>query len=216
MPHEAGRNSLIVGIVFLFGAIFVLMVCMLMLQTVRDIKRINVLEQENITDPLMNIYNRRYLEQRLKEELARTGRYKIPLSLLLLDIDHFKQINDRYGHPVGDKVLSNMGEILKGETRKSDLPARYGGEEIAVLLPNTGEEEAVLLAERLRASIGYAGFNETEDGGLHCTVSIGVTSLLENSCEPKELLRRADVALYYAKQTGRNRVVSYKTEYEQS
>lgn len=217
LPHEADRHSFIVSIVFFFGAVFVLIVCLLMLQTIRDVKQISVLKLENITDPLMDIYNRRYLEQRLKEEVARTKRYKTPLSLLMLDIDHFKQINDQHGHLIGDKILSNMGQILKEQIRKSDLPARYGGEEIVVLLPNTKEQDAISSAERLRQFIETYNFNEIKDSDLRCTVSIGVASLLEDdNCEAKELLRRADVGLYHAKQTGRNKVALYDKKYEQS
>ena len=188
-----------------------------MLQTIRDIKLINVLKLENITDPLMDIFNRRYLEQRLKEEVTRTKRYKIPLSLLMLDIDHFKQINDQHGHLTGDKILSTMGNILKEQIRKSDLSARYGGEEIVILLPNTKEKEAVSLAERLRQFIETYNFSELQDNVLHCTVSIGVASLVEDdNLEAKELLQRADIGLYQAKQTGRNKVVLYNEKYEQS
>lgn len=213
-----GVEALIVSIVFFLGAVFTVVVSWLILQTNRDIKRIATLEQESITDPLLNIYNRRYLEQRLKEETARMNRYKLPLSLLLLDIDHFKNINDRYGHLIGDKVLKKIGEILMEQVRETDLPARYGGEEIAILLPNTREKEAFNMAERIRLFIEQTNFNgvETNDGALNCTVSIGITSAKDNNCQGTDLLNRADIAMYQAKKTGRNRVVAFKPEYEKS
>jgi len=218
ISHDDGIESLIVGGVFLLGALFVFLVCWIMLQTVRDIKRVAALEKENITDPLLDIYNRRYLEERLKEEVARTQRYKSPLSLLMIDIDHFKRINDHYGHQIGDAVLIGMGKILKAQTRKSDLAARYGGEEMVVLLPNTEEEEAFLMAERIRQTIQQATFADTNkhNGSVQCTVSVGVSSLTGDSYEDADLLRKTDVALYQAKQTGRNRSVIYKAEHEKN
>lgn len=215
LPHDVDSDSLIVSGVFFLGAVFVLVVCWLMLQTTRDIKRVTTLELQNITDPLLGIYNRRYLDQRLNEEVARAQRYKLPLSLLLFDIDHFKQINDQFGHLIGDRVLSSMGRILQEQVRKSDLAARYGGEEIVIVLPNTAEEEAFTMAERLRLLLGQTAYAEQElnNGGVHCTVSIGVASLIDET-GGADLLHKSDVAMYQAKRTGRNRVVAYKKDYE--
>ena len=180
-----------------------------MLQTTRDIKRVASLELQSITDPLMGIYNRRYLEMRLNEEVQRAQRYKFPLSLLLLDIDHFKQINDNFGHHNVDKVLIGIGDILKTTARKADIPARYGGEELVLILPNTSEEDALVLAERLRVTIEHQQFsmegpNRAE---FHSTASIGVSSLREDYRGPDELLKGADWAMYSAKRSGRNRVI---------
>ena len=216
MPHQAESHTLIVSVMFFSGGIFVLIACLLMLQTIRDVKQVSVLKLENVTDPLMNIYNRRYLEQRLKEEVIRTKRYKTPLSLLMIDIDYFKQINDQHGHLAGDNILSTMGHILKEQIRKSDLVARYGGEEIVLMLPNTKEKDATSLAERLRYFIETHNFSATKDCDLHCTVSIGIASIQEDeNYEATELLHRADVGLYHAKQTGRNKVSSYTDKNEQ-
>jgi diguanylate cyclase (GGDEF)-like protein len=216
LPHSANIESLIVSLVFVSGAIFVLAVSWLMLQTTRDVKRIASLELQNITDPLLSIFNRRYLDQRLNEEIARAQRYKLPLSLLLMDIDHFKQVNDRYGHLIGDKVLIHIGKTLKDNARKSDIVARYGGEEIVIVLPNTAEEDALVLAERTRKTLEQTPyiFDDTEIEGFRCTVSIGVASLTSDSTTLSDLLHKADAAMYQAKRTGRNRVVAYRQEYE--
>ena len=158
------------------------------------------------------------MTNRLVEEITRSLRYKLPLSLLLLDIDHFKRVNDRFGHLIGDKVLISIGKTLQDNTRKSDIAARYGGEELVLVLPNTAEKEAVTFAERLRRileQIPYAKANIDTDE-FRCTVSIGVTSLGEESCSPTDLLHKADVALYHAKRTGRNQVVAYIQEYEEN
>jgi diguanylate cyclase (GGDEF)-like protein len=215
--QNVGIESLIVSGVFLLGSVFVFMVSWLMLQTTRDIKRVASLELDSITDPLLNIYNRRYLEKRLHEEVARINRYKSPLSLIFLDIDHFKEINDRYGHPIGDIVLISLGEMLLSQIRKTDLVARYGGEEMVILLPNTDEGEAYKLAERIRLYIEHATFANTEiQGGVSCTVSLGISSAQDDNCHGADLLNQADAAMYHAKQKGRNRVEIYKQKHEKS
>jgi len=212
MPSGADSSNLVISIILFCGAVFVLMVCCLTMQTIKDIKHIGTLERENITDPLMDIYNRRYLELRLKEEMTRTQRYKIPFSLLLLDVDHFKLINDQYGYIAGDQVLSKMGHVIIDQVRETDLVARYEGEEIAVLLPNTGGGEAIFAADRLRQIIEQTSFSvaTVQNSDLHCTVSIGVTASLEDSTNIIDFLHAAESALCHAKQTGRNRVLLYK------
>lgn len=212
---EANSGSLIVGSVFLAGAIFVLVVCWLMLNTVKSIKRMSELERENITDQLLGIYNRRYLDQRLKEETARARRYKLPLSLLMLDIDHFKNVNDRYGHQVGDKVLTGIGKILLAHIRQADLAARYGGEEIVVLLPNTGEASAYIMAERLRQIVEQTVYSaDTGKSDFHVTISIGLATIEETKTDEGDLILCADAALYHAKHSGRNRVSIYEPAFK--
>ena len=212
---SSGAEGLIVGGVFFLGAIFTLIVSWLMLQTTRVVGKVPTLELETITDPLLNIYNRRYLDQRLEEEVARMKRYKLPLSLILLDIDHFKSINDRYGHMTGDTVLRNIGEVLLAQIRKSDLAARYGGEEMAILLPNTGEKEAYNMAERIRTLIEHKSFADVGiRKGVCCTISLGVSSAQDENCSGADLFNQADAAMYHAKKTGRNRTVAYSQEFE--
>lgn len=168
------------------------------------------------TDLLTGWNNRRYLKSRLPEELARAVRYAEPLCCLLLDVDHFKQINDCYGHHVGDDVLRELAGRIKQELRTSDLTVRYGGEEFAVILIRTTRVEAESVAERIRCSIASDALFVTEEGRkLHITVSGGIAELA--STDPTEdtrilgdvMLRRADTALYRAKAAGRNCVVCH-------
>jgi diguanylate cyclase (GGDEF)-like protein len=208
--HYASIADLSVPAIFFFGAYFVFLVNNLSFQTAKDIRRMAILEEENITDPLMGIFNRRYLERRLEEEVGRARRYNLPLSILMIDIDHFKSVNDTYGHQVGDTVLENMGNIIDSVARDSDMVARYGGEEILVILPSTPISGAVKIAERLRLLVESYAFTLPETYNnlsmLHVTVSIGVAFLDPGTAEARDLVERADKALYTAKKNGRNRV----------
>lgn len=211
-----GITGILVALVFFLGACFVQMVCALSLGTVQDIKRIAVLESENITDPLMEIFNRRHLERRLEEDFGRSKRYGFPLAVLMLDIDHFKKVNDTYGHPSGDRVLKEIGLLLKENVRHVDVPARYGGEEAAILLPHTGEAESMLVAERIRRKIEIHHFplagTVVPGGTIRCTVSIGLAMMTAECESAGELLQMADKALYEAKQAGRNQTVTFLCE----
>ena len=157
-------------------------------------------------DGLTKIGNRRSFEERLSSEVARHGRYDQPLSLILVDLDHFKTVNDTYGHPVGDEVLRDMALLLGEGLRSSDYPARYGGEEFVVILPHTSSEQAALLAERLRQRVAERVFRTEGKVGLSITVSAGVASLAPGG-SPQDLVYLADKALYEAKKGGRNLVV---------
>jgi diguanylate cyclase (GGDEF)-like protein/PAS domain S-box-containing protein len=156
-------------------------------------------------DPLTGVANRRHFFERAAEEFARSRRYKRPLSILMLDIDHFKPINDRYGHQRGDEVLKVLCGMSKTRLRDVDLLARIGGEEFTVLLPETDAEGARIVAERLREFV--AGLKvETEGAEIRWTISIGLAALLPSDTSSEDCLRRADKALYRAKDGGRNRV----------
>jgi len=159
----------------------------------------------------MGIHNRRYFDRRLDEEVSRASRYGLPLSILLLDIDHFKKVNDVFGHQVGDAVLSNLGQLIMEIVRKPDIVARYGGEEIVVITANTSSSNAMILAERLRkkveTSVMAPSDEKKEQPAVRVTVSIGVAALSRENIDGQALVESADKALYLAKQEGRNRVV---------
>jgi len=211
-----GDYDLIVPAVFFFGAILVLFVGTLALETAAEIERITALQHENITDHLIGIYNRRYLDRRIAEEILRVSRYNAPLSVLLLDIDHFKAINDRYGHQVGDQTLKGLGQLLFNKVRDTDIIARYGGEEIVILAIQTPVSYAAGLAERLREAVETSIMVPADEGenrpAVTITVSIGVAGVDEHITDPQVLIHRADQALYKAKESGRNRVVVFENK----
>ncbi|MBI3285205.1 MAG: sensor domain-containing diguanylate cyclase [Burkholderiales bacterium] len=177
----------------------------------------NVLNNERLTyigltDPLTRVSNRRYVEQRTLEELARARRQQYSIACLYLDIDFFKQINDRHGHQGGDEVLREVARRIKAELRLSDTLGRYGGEEFVVLLVNAGLQDAMLVAERIRKSIADQPFRLNQSGSCQTTISIGL-SIVNPALNQGEaggvasaMVLRADRALYAAKKAGRNRV----------
>jgi diguanylate cyclase (GGDEF)-like protein len=158
-------------------------------------------------DTLTGIYNRRHFMAGLDSEWKRFRRYERPLSVLLLDIDHFKSINDRFGHDVGDQVIITVARLCASKTRDSDVAARIGGEEFAVMLPETNLDDARAAAERLRAAVADEPF-ATRTGPLNVTVSIGAALAEANVAGIAELMKRADEALYAAKHAGRNCVAA--------
>ncbi len=165
------------------------------------------LEALSVTDVLTGLANRRRLMTRLEEEVQRARRYKTPLAVVMIDIDHFKQVNDSYGHAMGDEVLRNIGAMLKASVRATDLAARYGGEELTLVLPHTDAPGALLVAEGLREK--FAELEHHLDGvSLRKTASLGVAARDGQGEVPsaEALLKHADEALYRAKQGGRNRV----------
>lgn len=203
--------GLLVPFILFFGAIFVLLVNLLSLKTTLELKRIGTLERENITDPLLDIYNRRYLEHMLHREFLLSRRKELPLSIMLLDIDHFKEVNDTHGHLAGDETLHSLVRVIKGHFRVTDLVARYGGDELLIMLPHTPEAAAWKLAEKLRRAIAaetMVSGGVDEDGKqwpeIKVTVSIGVAGLKPDMASEKDLFAQADQALYRGKETGRN------------
>jgi diguanylate cyclase (GGDEF)-like protein len=173
-----------------------------------DLKEANArLEALATTDALTGLFNRRYFDTVLFAELRRTLRYRAPLSIVLLDIDRFKAVNDGYGHAVGDTVLCNVAGLITSRARSTDVAARYGGEEIVLVLPHTDARGAGELAERLRRAIADLS-HVAGESDLRVTASFGIATYLASAeqLNPEELLRRADEALYEAKRSGRNRV----------
>lgn len=170
------------------------------------------LRRSGFTDVLTGWHNRRYLQVRMKEELARAKRQGTSLTCLMIDIDRFKQVNDTHGHAAGDEVLVELAQRIESEVRASDVAARYGGEEFVVLLPATDIDSAALLAERIRRSISATPIDLRYDGSVTITASVGIASVLPDPADDDfktigdALIARADVALYSAKAAGRNQV----------
>ena len=158
----------------------------------------------SVTDPLTGLLNRRYIEERLSEEINRSGRSGEPLSFLMLDVDEFKSYNDTFGHPAGDEALRIVGDILREDLRGADVAVRYGGEEFSVLLPATSTDEAAAIAERIRIHM-----EQTEFPKRKVTISIGVASRSEEINSVEELILAADKALFRAKKNGRNNIQIY-------
>jgi len=161
-----------------------------------------------ITDGLTGLHNRRYLERHLATLVQQAAARSRPLSLLILDVDHFKTINDGYGHSAGDDVLREFSRRVRKAVRGIDLACRLGGEEFVVAMPDTDAALAVLVGERIRQKIAGEPFQVTGAAGITVTVSVGVSSLLSPNDTPQALLKRADEALYRAKREGRNRVAA--------
>ncbi len=170
-----------------------------------------------ITDPLTELYNRRHFLMLARKEMARSIRFSHPLSVVMMDIDFFKHVNDTYGHIAGDRVLNSIAEMSRKSLRDSDAAGRYGGEELIFMLPETGPEQALRFAERLRKSIETLSCS-SDDHEISVTVSLGVASLspVRHSSLTKDdvetIIHEADIALYRAKEAGRNRVMIYGSE----
>ena len=162
-------------------------------------------------DALTGLFNVREFHQRLELELARAQRHGHTFALLMLDIDHFKAVNDTYGHPTGDAALSHIAQRIRGALRPSDIAARYGGEEFVILLPETDADGAAQLAERLRREIAETPFYPEPSGRLDLSVSIGISCYPADATAITALISAADKALYAAKSAGRNCVCSYHT-----
>ena len=164
-------------------------------------KQKELLQRLSRTDGLTGLYNRHYWEIRVGDLVAQVRRHPRPLSMILLDIDHFKMINDTYGHSVGDQVLQQISRQLQANLRETELLGRYGGEEFALVLPNTGGDAALATAERLRCVVAQTEFCGQR---LHCTISLGVATWQEGFVDYAGWFRAADQALYQAKHQGRN------------
>ncbi len=163
-----------------------------------------------VTDGLTQLYNHRKFQEILDSEFRRAMRYNTSLSIMLLDIDRFKSINDTKGHPVGDEVLKKIAGLIKRFIRDTDFPCRYGGEEFVLVLPNTTTKEAVIIAERIRKSVEKSTFILNNREELNITISIGIATYPSDAKEKQELIDKADRALYFAKESGRNQTQTYE------
>lgn len=164
------------------------------------------LQELALTDPLTGLFNRRYFTQKGEEEFVRAQRYHVPFSVIMLDVDKFKAVNDTFGHDAGDQVLRELAVTLRQNARHVDTVSRLGGEEFGLILPNTSREQAIVAAERLRRAVEHQPI-QLDHAWLKVTVSIGVASSCDQMCSLDDLLRNADTALYRAKENGRNQVV---------
>ncbi|MDP2647261.1 MAG: GGDEF domain-containing protein [Desulfobacterales bacterium] len=186
-------------------------------QLQKEIAKTNYLQKEliesdkkyrelSITDDLTHLYNSRHFYNQLKAEISRAVRHKRPLSLAIMDIDNFKQHNDTYGHLEGDNVLSSLGKLINEYLRGVDSGYRYGGEEFALILPDTDIKGAAFVAERMRKGFESLTFSPRPNEKINCTISIGVAQY-EPEIELKALINKADKAMYKAKDQGKNKVV---------
>ena len=169
------------------------------------------LREQAIRDPLTGLYNRRYLNETLERELARAVRENYPISFVMIDIDHFKKINDTFGHGTGDVVLQKLATQLLAQTRVVDIVCRYGGEEFLIILPNVTVAIAFQIAERWRKS--FMGMTmPLGHSNVQTTISCGISEFPLNGNTVEKLISTADKAMYHAKATGRNRVVIWQNE----
>lgn len=179
----------------------------------QNVKNNEQLKRVGLTDVLTNLNNRRFFDQRLQEEVSAVQRSQSPLSCLFFDVDHFKKINDQYGHQAGDVVLREVAAIIRQSLRTTDILARYGGEEFAALLPHTDQSTGLEIAERIRSSIASTSFQVSEETTIRVTISIGLSTAgdIDIGGDPHKLglklVQRADDQLYLAKRSGRNRVM---------
>jgi diguanylate cyclase (GGDEF)-like protein len=161
-------------------------------------------EQLSVTDSLTGLLNRRYIEERMAEEVKRSNRHGFPMSFMMLDVDDFKAYNDQFGHPAGDEALKLVAHVIRETLRSADVAARFGGEEFSILLPQTTGEEAATIAERIRHNVEQTNFPHRR-----VTLSIGVASCSAELCSSMNIVSAADKALYEAKRAGRNQVKIY-------
>jgi diguanylate cyclase (GGDEF)-like protein len=219
-------RDLIAAEVFFLSAVFILLVVRFAYRTIREIMRLEEMEQLANTDELTGLFNRRAIMRLLEEEFWKAHRFGFPLSLAMIDLDRFKDVNDRWGHLAGDVVLREVAATLKERLRKIDVVGRYGGEEFLCILPSTPVDGALITGERVRGFVRDLRFRPTEPGGferagrsgseagagefVQVTVSVGVSTVNSAFRRPEDLLAAADAALYRAKGKGRDRTELYE------
>lgn len=181
--------------------------CQFLAELVELRKEVHFLTEQVRTDALTGLYNFRFFNDTISLEMERARRGVQPLSMILLDIDHFKKFNDQWGHDVGNLALIHIAQLIKIAVRKLDFPCRYGGEEFAILLPNTDLRQAIQVAERLREMIELTPFAADSHTNLNISASLGVDQFVPQQAESSDgFIRRVDALLYDAKHLGRNRV----------
>ena len=158
------------------------------------------------TDGLTELYNHRYFQDQMRRQIAQSQRYNNEFSMIIVDIDHFKSFNDTYGHQAGDAVLRQVAQTLKTNSRSTDIVCRYGGEEMSIILTNTGKEEAIIKAKNVCDAVAQRIFKLSATQTVHVTISVGVSTFPEDGETPQQIIEIADQGLYYAKEHGRNQV----------
>ncbi len=213
MTGQANLSSLVVPKLCFTAAAFILLLCFLTYQITRDIREAIAMDQASIIDPVLDIYNRRYFDRRIDEETQRSRRYKLPLSLILFEVDEFSNVVDQHGRLVGDVVLRKVSDFIMNTVRSSDIVARFDEHKIIVATTQTKEDMAEKLADRLRAEIEkleiIRNSGEESAQALHVTVSGGVSCLLDSIKNGFELVDLAENALLQANKIGRNKVYTY-------
>lgn len=202
-PLDVGDAA--AGMLHVLGPTFALTIAWLSRRSAQDMLRIEALEQAAFVDHLTGLANRRRFDERLLDEVRRARAIGLPLSLIMLDIDHFKRINDTYGHGVGDFVLKQVATLIAAKSRHLDTVCRVGGEEFAVIMPGLESTSAEVAAERLRLAVAETSIQLENGEGLGMTVSVGLATLGPSGTADL-LFRHADAALYGAKRSGRDRV----------
>ncbi len=181
-----------------------------------NVKLLEKLENMAFTDGLTGIFNYRYFIQEFEKELKRADRYKYQVSIILIDLDDFKVVNDLYGHETGNKVLKKLTNLISRELRSIDVFARYGGEEFIILLPNTGKEGALILAERLRKKVEKEFSMKNFDSLPSVTITLGISSFPDDGADIYDIMKKADIALYTGKRKGKNISVIYSKDYDKA
>ncbi len=203
-------TDVLISLLLFVAASMLWIIITLSLNTAIDVRRFTMLERDRINDPLMGIYNRRYLDRRLEEEIARANRYDLPLSVLLIVIDQFTAINKAHGRQVGDLVLKRLGALLVEAVRTSDVVARYSDEEVLIIAPNTSAPSAAILAERLRKKVETSVLLppnvRNQRSAISATVSIGVSTFGQTNEGTRALVDDAGDALRQATVVGLNQV----------
>ena len=171
------------------------------------------LQEEARVDPKTGLFNARHFAAELGDELTRAERFQRPMTVIMADLDLLRDINNAYGHLAGDAVLKGVADIFRMQLREYDVPARFGGEEFAILLPETGPEQALEIAERIRRAVAAARFEvETSNEPIKATVSLGIATFPKDGSDVNELIHQADLAVYRAKLQGRNRALGASSE----
>ncbi len=197
--------NVVVTIILAAGGAFVFIVSRLSELTTMDVVRISALERDLVRDPLTGLFNRRYLDAKLDEEAMSARNSGSPFSAIIVDLDHFKHINDTYGHAVGDQVIRHVSNLMASLARPTDTVTRYGGEEFVILAPDCNHDQIESFGEHIRSTIATTPVKLGDGRELEFTASLGAaTFTIEET--PSDFLRRADEALYTAKRSGRNRL----------